>query len=334
MRLCAARGRKAEPGSQNLSQDAVPPFRIVFFGTPEFAVPSLQALLASSDQLVGVVCQPDKPAGRGQHLTEPPVKRAALAAGALAIFQPTKLRTPDLAAQLRPLAPDLIVVAAYGKILPRALLELPRHGCINVHASLLPKYRGAAPIQWAILQGETHTGVTIMQMNEGMDSGEILLQRETAIGSAETYGELQTRLAHLGAEALTSALAQIHAGTLRRASQLEAAVTLAPMLDKHDGRIDWHQPAAQLACRVRAFNPWPSAFTALAGKRLKIHRARAQAGAAAALPGTVTATDDAIAVATGEGTLRLDELQLEGRKRLPAGEFLRGGGVKVGTVLG
>jgi methionyl-tRNA formyltransferase len=309
------------------------PLRIVFFGTPEFAVPSLRALLAGTDPVIGVVCQPDKPAGRGQHVGPPPVKREALAAG-VPVLQPDKLRTPDFAQVLRPLAPNLIVVAAYGKILPASLLQLPRYGCINVHASLLPKYRGAAPIQWAIVRGETHTGVTIMQMNERMDAGDILLQSATAIGSAETYGELQTRLAHLGATALREALAQLHAGTLHPQAQVEAQATLAPMIKKDDGRIDWTQPAPHLARVVRAFNPWPSAFTHFDGRLLKLHRAHPIDTAAAAPPGTVIAMRGGITVAAGQGALALDEVQLEGRKRLPGAEFARGGGVKVGTILG
>ncbi len=308
------------------------PLRIIFFGTPEFAVPSLRALLAAGDPVVSVVCQPDKRAGRGQHVAAPPVKQEALAAG-VPILQPEKLRTPSFAEVLAPLVPDLVVVAAYGKILPPALLQLPRHGCINVHASLLPKYRGAAPIQWAIVRGEACTGVTIMQMNERMDAGDILLQREMAIGADETYGELQTRLAHLGAAALQAALEQLHAGLLRGQPQRESAMTLAPMIKKEDGCIDWTQPAVQVARRVRAFNPWPSAFTHLDGKLLKIHRAHPRETSAAA-PGVVAVTSDGIAVATGQGSLVLDELQLEGRKRLAATEFARGGLLKPGVVLG
>ena len=308
-------------------------WRIVFFGTPDFAVPSLRALLDGTDPVVAVVCQPDKPAGRAQHLSTPPVKQLALHAG-VPVLQPEKLRTPDFAATLRPLAPDLIVVAAYGKILPTALLDLPVHGCINVHASLLPKFRGAAPIQWAILRGETVTGVTIMQMNERMDAGDLLLQRQTPIGPDETYGELQARLAELGAAALHEALAQLHAGTLQRQPQHEANVTLAPMVQKEDGRIDWMEPAVSIARKVRAFNPWPSAFTALDARRLKIHRARATSTAAALPSGTVVATADGIEVATSSGTVVIDELQLEGRKRLTAAEFIRGGAIGIGTVLG
>jgi len=306
--------------------------RIVFFGTPAFAVPSLRALLSGADPVVGVVCQPDKPAGRGQHLTVPPVKQLAMDAG-LPVLQPEKLRAADCLIALRSWAPDLIVVAAYGKILPAALLDLPPHGCINVHASLLPKHRGAAPIQWAILRGEERTGVTIMQMNERMDAGDILLQRDTLIDAAESYGELQVRLADLGAAALVAAIDRLHTGNLSAQPQREAEVTLAPMIKKEDGRIDWTQPATQIARAVRAFNPWPSAFSHLGGKLLKIHRAHVGATAAAA-PGTVTATAGAITVATGGGGLVIDELQLEGKKRLTAAEFAHGGVLRPGTVLG
>lgn len=307
--------------------------RIVFFGTPEFAVPSLRALLAGTEPVVGVVCQPDKPAGRGQHLALPPVKAEALAAG-LPVFQPERVRSGDFLPALRELQPDLIVVVAYGKILPQAVLELPAHGCINVHASLLPRYRGAAPIQWAILRGETVTGITIMRIEERLDAGDILLQRSTSIGADETYGELQTRLAELGALALVDAVERLRLGTLDPRPQDEAAVTLAPLLRKADGRLDWVQPAEQLARVVRAFNPWPSAHTLAAGRLLKIHRAHALPDAIGGPPGRVAGLDDGLRVATGLGTLVLDEVQLEGRKRLPACEFSRGGTVKTGTILG
>jgi len=307
--------------------------RIVFFGTPEFAVPSLRALLSGPDPIVAVVCQPDKPAGRGQQLSIPPVKRVAREAG-VPVLQPEKVRAPEFLDALRACGPDLIVVAAYGKLLPKTVLDLPRHGCINVHASLLPRYRGAAPIQWAVLNGDAVTGVTIMQMNEQMDAGDILLQRQTPIEADETYGELQRRLSDLGAPLLLEAIGGLGAGTLTARPQAPAEVRLAPLIKKEDGRLDWRQPAAALARRVRAFNPWPSGFTTLNGKLLKVHRTRDVGEAAAAAPGTVTTVEDGIRVATGAGTLCLDELQLEGRKRLTAAEFARGGLVKVGTVLG
>ena len=308
-------------------------FRVVFFGTPDFAVPSLRALLAGIDSVVGVVCQPDKPAGRGQRSTAPPVKQLALQAG-VAVLQPEKLRTPEFTDALRQWRPDLIVVAAYGRFLPKSVLDSPPYGCINVHASLLPKYRGAAPIQWAILRGEERTGVTIMQVNERMDAGDILLQRETPIGSDETYGELQTRLAELGAAALLEALVHLHAGTLHAQPQREADMSLAPMIQKDDGRIDWTQPALSIARMVRAFNPWPSAFTHLAGKLLKIHRAHVGTATGTASAGTIVAIDQGISVAAGRDIVVITELQLEGRKRLTAAEFARGGHIATGTVLG
>lgn len=309
--------------------------RIVFFGTPDFAVPSLQTLVSGPDRVVGVVCQPDRPAGRGQHLTSPPVKRAAEAAN-VPILQPHKVRTPEFLEQLRNWAPELIVVVAYGRILPTTVLELPPRGCVNVHASLLPRYRGAAPMQWAILNGDERTGVTIMQMSEEMDAGDILLQREAPIGADESLPSLHDRLAALGAAALMEALEQLRSGTLKPRQQDPALVTFAPMIRKEDGRIDWSHPAPEIARRVRAFDPWPSAYTAIHGKRLKICRARPgdPASGSARLPGTVTAIGDIIRVACGEGDLLIDELQLEGRKQLQAKELSRSGQLEIGTQLG
>jgi methionyl-tRNA formyltransferase len=308
-------------------------FRVVFFGTPEFAVPSLQALLDGPDAVVGVVCQPDKPSGRGQQLHAPPIKRLAERHG-VAVAQPAKVKTDALPALLRGWQPDLGVVAAYGRILPRAVLDAPRLGCINVHASLLPKYRGAAPIQWALLNGETITGVTIMSMNERMDEGDILMQCATPIEPGETYGALQQRLAELGAVLLKETIAALHAGTLHPTPQDHAAATYAPMIRKSDGAIDWTAPAPAIACKVRAFNPWPSAFTTHGGRLLKIHRARALAPAGAAAPGTVLALGDLIQVASGAGVLGIEELQLEGKRSLAAAEFARGGGLALGDRLG
>ncbi len=308
-------------------------YRIVFFGTPDFAVPSLHALLDGPDQVVGVVSQPDRPAGRGQRLQAPPVKQLAEQHG-IAVAQPLRVKTDELPAQLAAWAPDLAVVAAYGRILPSRILELPRLGCINVHASLLPRWRGAAPIQWAILAGDRETGVTIMRMNERMDEGDILLQRATPIGPDETYGALQTRLATLGAEALMDALAALHAGTLTATPQDHQQATLAPMIAREQGVIDWQRPATELARRVRGFHPWPSAYTTLGDRRLKVHAARAEPAGGAAPPGTVTGIDDVIRVATGDGTLAIATLQLEGRKPLPAREFARGGALAVGDRLG
>lgn len=309
-------------------------YRIAFFGTPEFAVPPLQALLDGPDTIVGVVCQPDRPAGRGQQPQMPPVKQLA-EEHRVAVAQPVKVKTDEFPALLRDWSPDLIVVAAYGRILPRSVLDLPRLGCVNVHASLLPKYRGAAPIQWALLRGESTTGVTIMRMNERMDEGDILLQRAIAIEPAESYGELQRRLATLGAAALMEALTALHGGALRAVPQDHAAASYAPMIHKPDGAIDWRLPAVEIARRVRAFNPWPSAFTQHRGRLLKIHRARDLAETSStAPPGTVLEIGDDIRVATGTGVVAIDELQLEGKRALPAQAFGRGGGLSVGDLLG
>lgn len=306
-------------------------YRVVFFGTPEFAVPILQGLIDGPDDVVGVVCQPDRPAGRGQKLQAPPVKQLAEACG-IHVAQPVKLRTDEFPAQLAAWRPDLAIVAAYGRILPSRVLATPHLGCINVHASLLPAYRGAAPIQWAILNGDDETGITIMRMNERMDEGDVLLQQATPIGADETYGALQSRLALLGAAALMTALEQLNAGALVATPQDHGRATLAPMIRKEQGAIDWRRPAVELARQVRGFNPWPSAYTTLRGKLLKIHIAQAEAGVGA--PGAVVAIDDRIRVGSGDGVLAIEMLQAEGRKPLPARDFARGGGVAVGERLG
>jgi len=309
-------------------------FRIVFFGTPAFAVPSLQALCDGPDTVVGVVCQPDRPAGRGQKVQASPVKQLALERS-IEVAQPTKLKSGDFPAQLAAWSADLGVVAAYGRILPLPLLTTPRLGCINVHASLLPKYRGAAPIQWAVLRGETETGVTIMQMNERMDEGDVLLQRPTPIGHDETYGALQERLAEIGAAALTDALDALAAGTLVATPQHHAEATLAPLIRKEQGAIDWSGAAEGIARAVRGFNPWPSAYTTLSGKRLKLHRAHAVEQRSTAAAGTVVGVvGGSIHVATGAGVLVIEELQLEGRSALGAAAFVRGAGLAIGDRLG
>ena len=307
--------------------------RCAFFGTPDFAATALEALLASDHQVVGVVCQPDKPAGRGQKLVAPPVKQVALRAG-LALAQPRSVRNKEIVETLRGWQPDIAVVAAYGKILPPALLALPRFGCINIHASLLPRYRGAAPIQWAIARGDSVTGVTIMQMNEGMDEGDILLQRETPIAADDTGRSLHDRLARIGAELVIEALAAIESGTASPEPQNDAEATHAPMISKDDGQIDWSRPAAEIERQVRAFDPWPSAFTFAAGKRLRVLRAHVGSATTDAAPGTVVAAGDSVAVATGAKVLLLDEVQLEGRKLLAAADFVRGGGIAPGATLG
>ncbi len=301
-------------------------------GTPAFACPILEALLARADPVVGVVCQPDRPRGRGLGVSAPEVKRLA-EANRLPVLQPERLRDAAFQGALRALAPDLVVVAAYGKILPRAVLDLPPRGCINVHASLLPRHRGAAPIAWSILAGDAVTGVTIMAMTEEMDAGDILLQRETPIAPDDTGGTLGERLARLGAEAIGEAIDGLQAGTLRPVPQPAAGVTFAPRIERQHRRLDWRRPAVELERQVRALAPSPSAFTTLEGKLLKVHRAALAAGTAR--PGEVVAAGpDGIVVAAGTGALRLLEVQLEGRRRLSVAEFLAGRRLAPGTCLG
>ena len=310
------------------------PLRLVFMGTPEFAVPALQALLAGEDTVVGVVCQPDKPAGRRLDLHAPPVKDCARA-HAVPVFQPQKIRTPEALEHLQGWQPDLIVVAAYGKILPKTLLDLPACGCINIHASLLPKYRGAAPVQWAIAHGETHSGVTIMQVSEELDAGDILLQKSVALKPDETGGSLHDTLATLSAQALMEAMALFKQGKLVTTPQDKAAVTYAPLLKKEDGEIDWTHSAVSIERRIRAFHPWPSSYTWLGNKRLKILAARLSTGEAPAVPGTIiNRQDSTLSVATGQGSLTLDRVQLEGKKALPIAAFLAGHNLKPGDRLG
>jgi methionyl-tRNA formyltransferase len=304
-------------------------------GTPAFACPILEALLARPDPVVGVVTQPDRPRGRGLAVSAPEVKLLAEGRGLL-VLQPEKVKHPSFEQALRGLAPDLIVVAAYGRILPRAILDLPPHGCLNVHASLLPRHRGAAPITWAILAGDRTTGITTMQMVEEMDAGDVLLQRETQIGPEETGGELAARLAALGAELIGDTIDALRAGTLRPRPQSDADVTYAPRIDQHQRRLDWRRPAEELARVVRALSPVPAAFTTLAARRLKVFRARAAADAHPAGPpgAVVRAGGGRLVVATGRGHLELLEVQLEGRRRLAAADFLVGHAVAPGTCLG
>ena len=312
------------------------PLRLVFMGTPDFAVPSLRALLDGEDAVVGVCTQPDQPAGRGMALRPSPVKVCALE-HQVPVFQPPKLRrVPAVLEQLTSWQPDLIVIAAYGKILPPPILDLPPHGCINVHASLLPKYRGAAPIQWAIADGETETGITVMQVSQQMDAGAILLQKATPITHTETGGSLHDKLAVLGAEALREALALFRQDKLVARPQDETQVSYAALIKKEDGRIDWSQDASSIERRIRAFHPWPSAFTSVQGKLLKIYSARLeQSPISPAAPGTVLASaPNQLLIATGSGALALEEVQLAGKKRLPIAAFLKGHSQAPGTVFG
>ncbi|MDV0436725.1 methionyl-tRNA formyltransferase [Xanthomonas sacchari] len=296
--------------------------KLVFAGTPDFAVPSLRAA-AQRHEVVAVYTQPDRPAGRGRGLTPSPVKLEAVARG-IPVLQPQTLRSPETLQALRALQPDLIVVVAYGLILPKAVLAIPTHGCWNVHASLLPRWRGAAPIQRAIEAGDSETGVCLMQMEAGLDTGPVLLSQRTPIGADETGGQLHDRLAALGAQVLADGLGLLRAGLRPVAQpQPEAGVTYAHKLDKAQARLDWQQPAAQLARQVRAFDPWPVAEAVLAGERVRVHGAIALDLAHGQPPGTVlTASRQGIDIACGQGALRLRVLQRDGGKAITAADYL------------
>jgi len=304
--------------------------RTVFMGTPDFALQTLQGLIDAGCNLVGVYTQPDRPKGRGKQLAAPPVKELAQQHG-IPVFQPQKLRQPEAVAELKALAPDLIVVVAYGQILPKSVLDIPAHGCINVHASLLPRYRGAAPINQAIIDGETETGITTMFMDVGLDTGDMLIKKILPIEPEETAGELHDRLAVLGRETMAETLRQLCAGTLRGEVQDDAQSTYAPMMKKEDGRIDWSRSATEVHNQVRGLDPWPGAYTTLNGELLKLARTSPVTNGAAA-PGTVVAADqEGVRIACGNGSLLVRELQLAGRKRLGAADFLRGCPLEPGT---
>ncbi|MFR2289888.1 MAG: methionyl-tRNA formyltransferase [Butyricicoccus sp.] len=304
--------------------------RIVFMGTPDFAVPSLQALIDAGHDVCAVYTQPDKPQGRKQILTAPPVKTLALEHD-IPVFQPNTLKNEDEQARLRALAPEVIIVVAYGKLLPKAVLDIPPHGCINVHGSLLPRWRGAAPIQWAVIAGDEMAGVTTMQMAEGLDTGDMLLTYETKVGEKETAGELFDRLAQSGAELLTQTLVKLDEITPR--PQDDAQSCYAHMLDKQMAVIDWSKSAHEIDCLIRGLNPWPIALTTLSGERLKVFAAEKANGRGE--PGTVLEADPkkGLTVACGEGALKLTEIQLVGGKRMKATDFLRGHAIEVGTKL-
>jgi methionyl-tRNA formyltransferase len=305
---------------------------VAFLGSPEFAVPSLQAVAAEHD-VVLAVAQPDKPAGRGMKLTPPAVKTAAEALG-IPVLQPKSARSGELEAALKEARVDVGVVVAYGKILPQAVLDAPRLGCLNVHGSLLPKYRGAAPIQWAIIRGERETGITIMQLDAGMDTGPMLVEQALPISDEDTTGTLAPKLAALGAELMRGVLARIVAGDPPPPRpQDDAQATMAPMLDKTTGVIDWTRPAREISCLIRGVDPWPGAQTTLAGEVLKVWAPRLVEGRGE--PGTVLAHDrGGLVVACGEGAISLGELQLPARKRMTAEAMRAGKALAPGTRLG
>lgn len=311
--------------------------KVLFMGTPDFAATILEKLINTGYEMLGVVTQPDKRKGREQEVSFSPVKEVALK-HSLPVYQPIKVRDPEFLEKIKELAPDVIVVAAFGQILSKALLEIPPKGCINVHASLLPKYRGAAPIQYSIIDGERETGITIMYMDAGIDTGDIILQDSLHIEDNETGGSLFDKMAVLGSEAIVKALEQIQNGTATRTPQDGEKATYVKMIDKEMGRLDFSLPAIKLERLIRGLNPWPSAFTVLDGKTLKLWQAKtceANQDTSLCVPGEIVEVrKDGIAVMTGEGLLVISELQLEGRKRMMADAFLRGYPVAVGTKLG
>ena len=306
----------------------------VFMGTPEFAVPSLKALVGAGHEICGVFTQPDKPKNRGMKLQEPPVKEYALSIG-LPVFQPAKVRDGEALGILQALNPDLIAVAAYGKILPVDILALPRLGCVNVHSSLLPKYRGAAPINWAILNGEDETGVTIMYMAEGMDTGDILTQAKTPIGLNENAAQLFVRLADIGAGLLVETVAALEAGKVSPVPQDSARASYAPMLSKEQSPLDWTRSARQLHDHVRGLYPWPSALMVLDGIRCKVLQTALAGESGGKTPGTVLQADKkGLRVACGDGqALDILELQPNGKKAMSSPAFLLGHPVSLGTIL-
>lgn len=308
--------------------------KVVFMGTPDFAVGTLERIIADGHEVAAVVSQPDKPKGRSKELVMPPVKQCAVKYN-IPVYQPVKLRNSEVVDIIRKIAPDVIVVVAFGQILPQCVLDMPKYGCVNVHASLLPKYRGAAPIQWAVIDGLEKTGVTTMLMNAGIDTGDILLQEEITLDRKETGGSLFDRLCVLGAELLSKTLKGLEQGIITPVKQDDSIATHVGMLTKEMGNIDFNKPAAEIERLIRGLNPWPSAFTRLNGKQLKIWDSEVVADTQEAVCGTITEVlKNGIVVKCGEGSLKITELQLEGKKRMMADAFLRGVTVNVGSVLG
>ncbi len=308
--------------------------KIVYMGTPDFAVPVLKSLLQSEHQVAAVVTQPDKPKGRGKAMQFPPVKECAVTAG-IPVYQPVRIKgNAEFFAQLQEIAPDCIVVAAFGQILPQEVLDLPRYGCVNVHASLLPSYRGAAPIQWSILNGEEKTGVTTMQMNAGLDTGDMLLKVEVELAPDETGESLHDKLAALGGPLLLETLAGLEAGTITPEKQNDSLSSYASMLRKDMGKIDWQKSAVEIERLIRGLNAWPSAYTRLAERTLKIWAAEVLAQESGQQPGTIVEAENGRwVIQTGDGQLLLKEVQLEGKKRMAVDAFLRGYTVETGTLL-
>lgn len=307
--------------------------KVVFMGTPDFSVPTLMALIESKHEVIGVVTQPDKPRGRGNKVTYSPIKEVAVEHH-IPVYQPQKVSEPQFLDIIKELNPDVIVVIAFGQILKKDLLELPPYGCINVHASLLPKYRGAGPIQWAVINGETTTGITTMHMDVGVDTGDMILKDVVTLDKDETGGSLHDKLSQVGAKTLIKTLEALEKNNAPREKQKDADSTYAPILSKELGHIDWHQGAINIERLVRGLNPWPSAFTYLDGKLLKIWKAEVVKSETAVAGSVIEVLGDALIVQTGRDALAIKELQLEGKKRMTAEVFLRGYTVDRGTKLG
>jgi methionyl-tRNA formyltransferase len=309
--------------------------RIVFCGTPQFAVPPLKHLLEQADfEIEGVFTQPDRPRGRGQEVSFSAVKEAALAAN-LPLFQPAKIRTPEAEEQLRSLAPDAVVIIAYGQIVPARLLTIPRLGWINLHASLLPKYRGAAPIHWAIANGESVTGNTTMRIDAGMDTGEMLLQQELAIGPEETAPEVAARLSQAGAALMAESLRGLNEGTITSRKQDHEAASLAPMLKREDGEIDWRRSAREIYNRMRAFTPWPGAYTEFRRQTCHLQGRPVEGETSSEAPGTLLMHKEGLRAVCGAATiLELNHVKVEGRKQISAMEFARGARLHIGERFG
>jgi methionyl-tRNA formyltransferase len=307
---------------------------LVFLGTPFFAVPTLERVVQAGHRVLAVFTQPDRPKGRGGELAASPVKQTALQLS-LPVHQPERIRKPEPVEQLKQMQPDAMVVVGYGQIIPQSIIDIPRHGIINVHASLLPKYRGAAPIQWAIANGESITGVTTMRIDAGLDTGDMLLKWETPIGPEENSVELGQRMAKAGADLLVETLAGIEAGTIRPERQVNAQASLAPILKKEDGEIDWNWPAWKISNRARGFLPWPGAYSRFRGQLFHIWKARVAEQPGQGPPGRLMPLKKRLLVSSGEGsTLELMQVQIEGRKRMPAEAFLNGHHLEENEALG
>lgn len=308
--------------------------KVIFMGTPDFSVGTLEALVEAGHEVVLAVTQPDKPKGRGKEMQYTPVKECALKYD-IPVYQPKRIREADCIEELRKYEADIMVVVAFGQILPKEILKMTPYGCVNVHASLLPKYRGAAPIQWAIIDGEKVTGVTTMQMNEGLDTGDMLLKTEVVIEDTETGGSLHDKLALAGAKLCVETLKALKDGTVTPIPQGDTTTSYAKMLDKQLGNIDWTQSAVAIERLVRGLAPWPSAYTDWNGKVMKIWSAKVEESSTSGIPGSIVKVEkEAFCVQTGEGILKICELQIPGKKRMDTGAFLRGYEMKEGEILG